>query len=210
MKSFTRAVVSAAGAFAVAAIAVAAPAQASAVSPSSPGLRGTDAAGNAVTVTEVAGTGERQAMAAPVGGNIVNVNSGRCLDVANAQVGNGVPIQQWDCLGSGQKNQIWWFANETHIGEYYWYNVVTTLDGQCLDVTGGSGATGNGVPVQQWNCLTGQTNQQWRLEIVGYGIRLIARHSGKCLDVVNASKANGARLQQWSCLGTANQAWDLY
>lgn len=34
--------------------------------------------------------------------------------------------------------------------------------GKCLDVTGGTAATGDGVPIQQWTSLgAGQTNQTW-------------------------------------------------
>jgi hypothetical protein len=32
-------------------------------------------------------------------------------------------------------------------------------------------------------------------------------HSGKCLDVAGASQANGARVQQYTCNGTAAQRW---
>lgn len=38
----------------------------------------------------------------------------------------------------------------------------------------------------------------------GY-VRVLARRSGKCLDVANASTANGARLIQWPCGTGANQ-----
>ncbi|MCH7230548.1 RICIN domain-containing protein [Glycomyces sp. L485] len=38
---------------------------------------------------------------------------------------------------------------------------------------------------------------------------LIARHSGKCADVVSASTANGAEIAQWECHGGTNQQWDL-
>jgi hypothetical protein len=34
---------------------------------------------------------------------------------------------------------------------------------------------------------------------------LVARHSGKCLDVADASTVNGARLIQWPCGTGANQ-----
>jgi hypothetical protein len=37
---------------------------------------------------------------------------------------------------------------------------------------------------------------------------LVARHSGKCLDVYNGSMADGANVQQWVCgNGQANQEW---
>ena len=36
---------------------------------------------------------------------------------------------------------------------------------------------------------------------------VVARHSGKCADVKAVSSDDGARLQQWSCHGGANQQW---
>ncbi|MFF6984652.1 RICIN domain-containing protein [Streptomyces sp. NPDC008343] len=41
--------------------------------------------------------------------------------------------------------------------------------------------------------ISGETGQ------VGGYYRLVARHSGKCLDVQAAATANGARLLQWPC-----------
>jgi len=40
---------------------------------------------------------------------------------------------------------------------------------------------------------------------------VLVRHTGKCLDVTSASAANGALIQQWTCLGAAqrNQHWAL-
>ena len=38
---------------------------------------------------------------------------------------------------------------------------------------------------------------------------VVARHSGKCLDVSGAGTHNGARLHQWDCAGVANQQWQL-
>jgi hypothetical protein len=36
---------------------------------------------------------------------------------------------------------------------------------------------------------------------------IVARHSGKCLDVNGYSSADGALINQWSCTGGANQQW---
>ncbi|WP_326821578.1 RICIN domain-containing protein [Streptosporangium sp. NBC_01756] len=39
---------------------------------------------------------------------------------------------------------------------------------------------------------------------------LVARHSGKCLDVAGVSTADGANVQQWTCLpNQRNQEWNL-
>jgi hypothetical protein len=42
------------------------------------------------------------------------------------------------------------------------YMIVSKLSGKVLDVRGGSGATANGLPIQQWDYLAG-ANQQWQL-----------------------------------------------
>jgi subtilisin family serine protease len=38
---------------------------------------------------------------------------------------------------------------------------------------------------------------------------VVARHSGKCLDVFDASTANGANVIQWTCVGEPNQHWQI-
>jgi hypothetical protein len=38
---------------------------------------------------------------------------------------------------------------------------------------------------------------------------IIAKHSGKCLDVEGMSKERGTRIQQWNCGKTENQQWFL-
>ena len=78
-------------------------------------------------------------------------------------------------------------------------------------MTGGAGATGNGVKVQLWSFGgSGGPNQQWRPESVGGGRwRFRARHSGRCLDVPGASTTAGVQLQQWDCNGTGAQSFVL-
>ena len=39
-------------------------------------------------------------------------------------------------------------------------------------------------------------------------LRLVASHSGKCLDVPGASGQDGVALMQWACHGGANQQWE--
>jgi hypothetical protein len=38
---------------------------------------------------------------------------------------------------------------------------------------------------------------------------IVARHSGKCLDVANDSMANGGPVIQWTCGGYTNQQWEV-
>ena len=129
---------------------------------------------------------------------VVNVNSGECADATNGGTSNGTAVQQWTCAG-GNTNQEWQFQ-PTDSG---YYKVVTrNAPPLGWDVTGGPGATGNGIPIQLW-AYGGGTNQQWLPALQSDGsYTFTARNSGtECLDVTNRSTANGAQLQQWTCTG---------
>jgi glucosylceramidase len=136
---------------------------------------------------------------------LVNQHSLRCLDARDWGTGNGTAVQQWAC-GSGQRNQQWRFVPTD--GGYY--RVVSrNAPGEVLDVSGGPGAAGDGVPIQLWS-WAGGTNQQWKPVALANGdYELVARHSGRCLDVPGASTGDGARLQQYGCNGTGAQAVHL-
>ncbi|MDQ1304827.1 MAG: hypothetical protein QG671_655 [Actinomycetota bacterium] len=139
--------------------------------------------------------------------DVIARHSGRCLDVAEVSTATGANVYQWDCWGG--QNQQWRFKN---LGNGY-YQVIVAHSGKCLDVSGVG--TGDGVNVQQWDCLSDQLNQQWRLSFFtsanGYNwYKIVARHSGKCLDVTGENTGNGANVQQWTCLaGQLNQQWRL-
>ncbi|MFE7338889.1 RICIN domain-containing protein [Streptomyces griseus] len=133
-----------------------------------------------------------------------NVNSGACLDAADWGTANGTALQQWAC-GTGA-NQGWQFrpADGGH------YQVVNRHNAKAWDVDGGSGATADGIKVHLWS-YEGGLNQQWRPEALGTSgqYRFVARHSGKCLAVDGSSTADGARLSQQPCSGSAAQAFTL-
>lgn len=85
--------------------------------------------------------------------------------------------------------------------------LVARHSGKCLDVSGASGS--NGAYLQQYTCHGG-LNQQWWLKpiiITGAGTyyEIISENSGKCLDIEDASQANRARAQQYTCHGKDNQ-----
>lgn len=118
---------------------------------------------------------------------VVNANSGKCLDVTNFGTANGTPLQQWTCNAPVANNQQWQFR----------------------PTSGGQGATADGTDVHLWS-YGGGTNQQRQPVALGGGLyRFVARNSGKCLDVRDVSIANGARLQQWTCTGGPAQSFRL-
>ncbi|MGW7428248.1 RICIN domain-containing protein [Streptomyces sp. NPDC054861] len=70
-------------------------------------------------------------------------------------------------------------------------------------------STADGALVVQKTCGSAK-NQHWKTEASGDAghVQLVARHSGKCLDVANYSYADGAELDQWTCNGGQNQQWE--
>jgi hypothetical protein len=78
---------------------------------------------------------------------------------------------------------------------------------KCLDVAGGS--TASGTSIQQWNC-NGTSAQRFRVESRGSGFyRLVAQNSNKCLDIAGSGTGDGVKAQIWDCNGTAAQDFRL-
>jgi len=138
---------------------------------------------------------------------VVNSNSGDCVDDTNGSTANGTAVQQWAC-SAGSTNQEWQFQPTS--GGYY--QVVTrNAPSEAWDVTGGPSATGNGTLIQLWSAASG-TNQQWLPTQQSDGsYTFTARNSGnECLDVTNRSTTNGTQLQQWACTaGDTAQTFQL-
>ncbi|GAA3349528.1 RICIN domain-containing protein [Amorphoplanes nipponensis] len=141
-------------------------------------------------------------------------HSQQCLDNTNLATGDGNRQQQYYCEGGDQ--QLWNFRPVA--GAAGTYTVVNQQSGKCLDVNGAG--TADGAAVQQWTCLTGATNQQFTLRKVTYSgndshdYQLVARHSGKCVDVSEISTAAHAVVHQWTCIPAGqgnplNQTWRL-
>jgi len=103
------------------------------------------------------------------GANVYQVKSldnGRCLDVRGGpgSVGNGTPVQVFDCLGSAQYNQLWFIASFDGVSWQIVDYDSSLSEPKCLDVRGGPGHGVNSTPMQIFLCLgAGQTNQLWYL-----------------------------------------------
>lgn len=137
----------------------------------------------------------------PVRNTVTSVNSGKNIDVYQAQTSDGAPIIQW--APHGGANQQWRF--EVVSGDVY--RIVSVQSGKVLDVANRSTADGAQILQWPWN---GGTNQQWRFEPVGENrFRIVSVATGKVLDVANASLSDGAPLIQWPWTGGANQLWRL-
>ena len=141
-------------------------------------------------------------------------HSQQCLDNANGSAADGTVAQQFYCEGGDQ--QLWNFRPVAGVADAY--TVVNQQSGKCLDVSGVS--TADGAAVHQWSCHGG-TNQQFGLRRVTYSgndshdYQLVARHSGKCVDVSTVSTAARAPIHQWTCNAISqgsplNQTWRLW
>lgn len=83
---------------------------------------------------------------------------------------------------------------------------------KCLDIQGAS--TADTVSLIQFTCLANHPNQTFEARPVanvdGYYELRPSSAPSKCLDVEGVSKQDGARIQQFSCLGGTNQQWFFY
>ncbi len=84
---------------------------------------------------------------------IVNVNSGLDLEVSGASKSNGGTVNQWQDSGSSATNEHW---NVFSVGGGA-YRIVNVNSGLDLEVNGTSGV------VDQWQDVSGATNEHWTL-----------------------------------------------
>ncbi|MEU0529577.1 RICIN domain-containing protein [Amycolatopsis tolypomycina] len=123
------------------------------------------------------------------GVEVVGAQSGRCVDVNDNGIANGIQAQLWDCAGG--PNQTWVPSRGRLV-----------VNGtKCLDAY--NSGTANGTAVVVWDC-NGQRNQQWTFTANGTVTNAV---SGLCLDASGAATANGTKLILWTCGGGANQRW---
>lgn len=120
---------------------------------------------------------------------VVGGQSGRCLDVAATS--NNTQARLWDC--NGGTNQRW---NHTAGRQL-------TVQGKCLDASGGG--TANGTAAILWDCHGG-VNQQWNVNGDG---TITGAQAGLCLDASGNGTANGTLIHLWACHGGTNQQWSL-
>ncbi len=134
--------------------------------------------------------------------NVINVNSGLCVEDLDFGIVKGSTVDQWGC-GDGQANQQWQFT-ATDSG---YYQVSNRYVAMSLNVTGGVSAVNTQIPIQLWT-YSGATNEQWKPVFLGDGQwKLIARNSGLCMEVPGSSTSNGLGLDQNTCEGSTAEAF---
>ncbi len=139
---------------------------------------------------------------------IINANSGKCLDLYYGYTYNGTNIEQYTC---NQGNNQRWLVNGLGNGQFHIQTILGS--NKHLDIENISVADGAKTHLWEYN---GKDNQKWTLEPVVYNntvqdavYNIVAKHSGKCLDVPGSSTSPGTKLQQHSCNGTSAQSFQV-
>src|ERR1700678_160988 len=109
----------------------------------------TSPASSAVSVTTLASGGG--GISSGTWYQVVNTNSGDCVDDTGGSASNGTAVQQWAC-GSGNTNQEWQFQPTS--GGYY-QGASRNNTSEVWDVTGRTSATRNGTLIQLWSAAGG-------------------------------------------------------
>lgn len=127
---------------------------------------------------------------------IVNVASGRVLDVADQSTANAANVAIWSYWGGN--NQKWTIEA---VGNYY--KITNVNSGKVLDVADQSTENHGNIIQYTYN---GGNNQQWSIVYAGNdSYQIVSRHSGRALDATGTE--NGSNVVQYSYWGGNNQKW---
>ncbi|GIQ69472.1 hypothetical protein XYCOK13_22960 [Xylanibacillus composti] len=133
---------------------------------------------------------------------LLNLGSGKALDVDNAGVLNRSNVQLWRDNGSGA--QEWVFVPDS-AGTYGLQN---TNSGKYLDVADGGTANRTNVQIYERN-FSGA--QQWKVEYdpLHRAYKIWNPQSGKALDAAGGGMSDGTNVQIYSSNDTLAQRWLL-
>jgi cytochrome c len=134
--------------------------------------------------------------------SIVSLASGKCWDVADHSVSERGQVQQWDCHGGDNQKFL---ATLTYKSGFILTPVESGIRLQIADNN-----LNNGARLIQAAYAAGNNGYFFVRPTATEGLFTItANHTSKCLDVIDHSLSNGARIQQWDCHGQSNQTWIL-
>lgn len=133
---------------------------------------------------------------------IVAEHSGKVLDIKNGSAASGANVQQY--TWNGTDAQLWRFLKDSN-GTYY----IQSKKGTILDLDRTSAVSTANV---QMNSFTGKASQRWKIIKSDYKpvsdgtyYLKVSSSNNHVLDIANASKANGANAQLYTCNGTDAQ-----
>lgn len=115
----------------------------------------------------------------------------KCMDVAEAGIGDGTNIRLWSCNNTASQRFKAMALDSVH------FQLVSINSGRCVDVAGGG--MEDSTNVHLWSC-NGSDAQAFRVErLPDERFDFVNKKSGRCLDVNRSSSSNGANIQVWAC-----------
>jgi len=134
---------------------------------------------------------------------VVNQDSGYCIDDYGWGTSNGTVLDQWPC--AQQYNQEWQFRQAATSGYYAIFSRYASPL-----VVDNYGSLQNGGGVYLWSYSSGDSNQEWQPQNLGNGLwRFVSLDSGMCLDN-NGQVTEGTQMITWTCSdGNPNQEFSL-
>ena len=132
-----------------------------------------------------------------------NRNSGLFLDTENNSVSGGTLALQYTDGTDGSQN---WLLKEVADGVYNITSYKSCKQGlDCKD-----GQTGNGTSIQLVGVTDGNRHQQFIIYDRPNGdYQLVARNSGRVIEVGSSNKASGAKVNLYDNNGSDTQQWSL-
>ncbi|WP_254761582.1 RICIN domain-containing protein [Natrinema marinum] len=132
---------------------------------------------------------------------LTNANSGKFLEVANADTSDGANVRQYADTGHPCQE---WDVSANGDGTYTFTNVNS---GKLLEVA--SAGTSDGDNIRQY-ADTSHPCQDWIVLDNGDGTYTLENaNSGKVAEVYEGSTSDGANVNQWTSNGGAWQRWNL-
>jgi hypothetical protein len=134
---------------------------------------------------------------------IASVNSGKCLTMQSDWT-----VAQYPCAATNTAQMFRLSPVMDGDGSVTGYEIYNRNgSGLGLNVWGATANNGAAIGMYQ---LSGQVNEIFSVNPDQAGnFTLVPKNSGSCFDITDISKDDGAPLQQWTCNGQANQAFDF-
>lgn len=133
---------------------------------------------------------------------LVNMCSGKCLDVASGKTANGTNVQVYAPNGTSAQSFVFSSCDPLAAGVYI---IKSSNISKVIDVKSASKANGANVQLYGRNDTVAQ---MWKISRNADGSYTVLNFgSGKALDVKSAAAVSGANVQQYSSNSTAAQKW---
>lgn len=134
---------------------------------------------------------------------IASVNSGKCLTMQSDWT-----VAQFRCVATNPAQMFRLSPVVDSNGSVTGYEIYTR-NGSGLGFNVWGDTPNNGAIIGMYP-LSGQVNEIFSINPDQTGnFTLVPKNSGSCFDITSVSKDDGAPLQQWSCNGQSNQAFQF-